>query len=250
MGKSQLKKLGKIIEYVLLYRPDEFGVFLNDDGSLPIKDLMWALHEESGWRHIRPVHLKELVYSGLPLAFTLGETCVRPVGAVGHTVSATPQQTLFIAVRRKSYPVILEHGLRPGSRPYVPLATTEDMAFRIGKRRDPKPILLTVHAIKAHNSGHQFYRCGELLYLVESLTPSFFSGPVMPEAPELRKVIRAKPQKTKEPDSLQVAGSFLLDPARDPDLMRRQRRKEDEKRTRQRRQERQGKKRGRRSQKH
>jgi putative RNA 2'-phosphotransferase len=246
MGKRQLKEMAKIIEYVLLYRPDEFGLFLNDDGSLPIKDLMWALHEESGWKHIRPVHLKELAYSGLPLAFTVGETHLMPVGAADHTEPATPQQVLFIAVRRKGYPVILKQGLRPGGRPYLPLATTEDMALRIGKRRDPKPILLTVHAMKAHDSGHQFFRCGEFLYLVESLPPSFFSGPPLAEPAEPRKVSRAKPQKTQEPDSLHAAGSFLLDPSRDPDLMRRQRRKEDEKRTRQRRQERQGKKRGRR----
>jgi hypothetical protein len=69
--KYQLKELRKIIEYILLYRPDEFGLFLDDDDSLPIKELMWALHEETGWKHIRLGHLKELAYSGLELAFTL-----------------------------------------------------------------------------------------------------------------------------------------------------------------------------------
>jgi RNA:NAD 2'-phosphotransferase (TPT1/KptA family) len=40
MKKYQVQELGKIIEYILFYRPDEFGLFLDDDGSLPIKELM------------------------------------------------------------------------------------------------------------------------------------------------------------------------------------------------------------------
>jgi len=165
--KYQLKELGKLIEYILLHRPDEFGLFLDDDDSLPIKELMWALHEETGWKHIRLGHLKELAYSGLELAFTLEETQIRPKREVSKTASDTlPPRLLFFGARRKAYPVILKHGLRPGSRLYVPLATTEEMALRIGKRRDPKPILLTVHAAQAHDSGHLFFTCGDLLYLV------------------------------------------------------------------------------------
>jgi hypothetical protein len=57
--KYQLKELGKLIEYILFHRPDEFGLFLDDDDSLPIKELMWALHEETGWKHIRLGHLKD-----------------------------------------------------------------------------------------------------------------------------------------------------------------------------------------------
>ena len=47
MGKYQLKELGKIVEYILLHRPDEFGLFLDDDGSLPITELMWALNHQA-----------------------------------------------------------------------------------------------------------------------------------------------------------------------------------------------------------
>ena len=33
MKKYQLKELGKLIEYILFHRPDEFGLFLDDDDS-------------------------------------------------------------------------------------------------------------------------------------------------------------------------------------------------------------------------
>ena len=114
MKKYQSKELGKLIEYILFHRPDEFGLFLDDDDSLPIKELMWALHEETGWKHIRLGHLKELAYSGLELAFTLEETQIRPKREVSKTASDTlPPQLLFFGARRKAYPVILKHGLRP-----------------------------------------------------------------------------------------------------------------------------------------
>ncbi|MFA9433433.1 MAG: RNA 2'-phosphotransferase [Deltaproteobacteria bacterium] len=242
--KYQSKELGKLIEYILFHRPDEFGLFLDDDDSLPIKELMWALHEETGWKHIRLGHLKELAYSGLELAFTLEETQIRPKREVSKTASDTlPPQLLFFGARRKAYPVILKHGLRPGSRLYVPLATTEEMALRIGKRRDPKPILLTVHAAQAHDSGHPFSTCGDLLYLVKTLPAPFLSGPPLREPPPSRKIPKKEPPKPLKSEVPEMTGSFLLDPERDPDPMRRQRRKREKEQKRQRTKERRDKKR-------
>ncbi|MBW2624666.1 MAG: RNA 2'-phosphotransferase, partial [Deltaproteobacteria bacterium] len=213
MKKHQLKELGKLIEYILFHRPDEFGLFLDDDDSLPIKELMWALHEETGWKHIRLGHLKELAYSGLELAFTLEETQIRPKREVTKTTSDTlPPRLLFFGARRKAYPVILKHGLRPGSRPYVPLATTEEMALRIGKRRDLKPILLTVQTAQAHDSGHPFFTCGDLLYLVKTLPALFLSGPPLREPPPSRKIPKKEPPKPLKPEVPEMPGSFLLDP--------------------------------------
>jgi putative RNA 2'-phosphotransferase len=234
VGKYKLKELGKIVEYILQHRPDEFGLFLNDDGSLPIKELMWALHEEAGWKHVRHGHLKELAYSGLQFAFTVEEKHIRPQNTPSQALLETaPPRLLYFAARRKAYPVILKHGLRPGGRAYVPLATTEDLARRIGRRRDPKPILLTILAASAHDSGHRFFNCGELLYLVNNLPPPFLSGPPIRETPQHLKVSRPTRTEAQEPEIPQMIGSFLLDPDRDPDLMRRQRRKQQKDRKRQ-----------------
>ena len=246
MRKYQLQELRKIIEYILFYRPDEFGLFLDDDGSLPIKELMWALHEEEGWKNIRLGHLKELAYSNLESPFTLEENCIKPTPAKKQTNSAAaPPRLLYFAARRRTYPVILEHGLRPGGRPYVPLATTEQIALRIGRRRDPKPILLTIHAVQAHDKGHVFYRCGELLYLVRTLPPTFLSGPPLREPSKPPKVSRPKAPEPSKIDLPEMIGCFLLDPARDPDPMRRERRKKDKELKRQRSRERRLKKSGR-----
>ncbi|MFP3871048.1 MAG: RNA 2'-phosphotransferase, partial [Syntrophobacteria bacterium] len=178
MAKQRLKELAKIIEYILLHRPDEFGLFLDSDGSLPIKELMWALHEESSWGHVRRGHFKELAHSGLQLAFSIEDSCIRPkIPPERPAPVVTPPKLLFYAVRRKAYPVVLRQGLRPAGRRYLPLATTREMALRIGRRRDEKPVPLTIHAARAHDSGHQFIGCGELLLLVKEMPVRFFSGP-------------------------------------------------------------------------
>ncbi len=243
MGRHHLKKLGKIIEYILLHRPDEFGLFLNDDGGLPIKELLWALHEEAGWKHVRIGHLKEVSHSDLRLAFTVDESLISPKRASSTArPSEVPPRLLFFAAKRKAYPVILKHGLRAGGRPYLPLATTKEMAYRIGKRRDPKPILLIVQSAQAHDSGHKFFNGGEFIYLVKTLPPTFISGPPLREAPQPRR--GSRPSITApEAESAPMAGSFVLDPARDPDLMRRQRRKQKQDRKRQISQERRSKRR-------
>jgi putative RNA 2'-phosphotransferase len=244
--KYQLQELGKLIEYILLYRPDEFGLFLDDDGSLPIKELMWAFHEEEGWKHIRLGHLKELAYSQFESSFTLEENCIKPKQPREQICSTTvPPRLLFHAARRKAYLVILKHGLKPAGRPYVPLATTEEAALRIGRRRDPKPILLTVQAAQAHDKGQVFYLCGKFLYLVKTLPPSFLSGPPVRESSKPAKVSRPKVAEPRKVDVPEMVGSFLLDPARDPDPMRRERRKRDKERKRQRSRERRLKRSGR-----
>lgn len=244
--KYQLQELGKIIEYILLYRPDEFGLFLDEDGSLPIKELIWALHEEEGWKHIRLSHLKELVCSQFEPAFTLQGNYIKAKEPRERISSTTaPPRLLFYAAKRKAYPVILKHGLKTAGRPYVPLATTEEIALRIGKRRDPKPILLTIHAARAHEKGEVFSLCGELLYLVKALPPPFLSGPPLREPAKGARISRPKAPESRKVAVPEMTGSFLLDPARDPDPMRRERRKKDKELKRQRNRERRLKRSGR-----
>jgi len=217
MGKHQLKELARIIDYILCRRPDEFGLFPDDDGSLPVKDLIWALHEERGWAYVRQAHLKELAYSGLQVNFSLDDARIRPKAPSPVRPAATdPPRLLFHGARRQAYQTILEHGLRPGGRAHLVLATTEEMALRIGKRRDAKPVLITVHAARAHEAGHQFLRCGELLYLVRELPATFLAGPPLEQVRPPAKAPRKSPG-TADPGVWQTPGSFLLDPSRSPD---------------------------------
>jgi putative RNA 2'-phosphotransferase len=101
-----------------------------------------------------------------------------------------------------------------GQRPFVILADTPDMALRVGRRRDPEAVLLTIHAEKAESRGKLFQRFQEHLYLVDSLSPDLFTGPPLPkEKPEKEK--KKEPAQTK-PSA--TPGSFAVRPEFIPGL--------------------------------
>ena len=48
-----LIKFSKFLVYILGRKPDEFGLVPDKDGFVKIKELLKAINEEDGWRHIR-----------------------------------------------------------------------------------------------------------------------------------------------------------------------------------------------------
>ena len=61
--RQAVDKLSKLIVYMLGRQPDEFGLLPDENGYVKIKDLMKALGEEPGWRHVRLNHIREVTYS-------------------------------------------------------------------------------------------------------------------------------------------------------------------------------------------
>lgn len=223
--KQQRESLGRFLAYVLGHRPDEFGLVPDEEGFVSLKDLLKALSEEEGWRFVRRSHINDMMReTGQPsfeirdnrMRLSPGETTL----TLGPYEVAEPPARLYYAARRKAHPVILERGLIPAGRPHVQLSTTEEMALRLGKRRDPNPILLTVQAGRASEQGTVFYRPQELIYLVEAIRPDFIVSPPLPkEKPVVEKKKKKEPQTPTLPET---PGSFFWDPAgeHDPRLER------------------------------
>ena len=211
--RQKIVGLHKFLLYVLSRRPDEFGLFLDQDGSLEIKELLQALHEEPDWRYVRRSHLLDIFLVDPSPGFEVGESRIRITEPSLVSVPvvyppADPPKVLYHGVRRRAYPALLQHGLRPTNRPYAPLAVTREMALRIGRRRDPEPVVVEVRALEAGERGAAFWRVHELLFLTDGVVPEWLSGPPLPKEPE-----KAEPKKPKPQPQVQPAGSFYLDPA-------------------------------------
>jgi putative RNA 2'-phosphotransferase len=114
-----------------------------------------------------------------------------------------PPALLYCAVRRRAHPVILKRGLTPNKGPWVILALKEEMALRMGRRRDPDPVLVKVRAREAAHHGIRFLAtAGGHLALTESVPPAhLLCPPLPPEAP--------KPSPRRPPS--EPAGSFYLE---------------------------------------
>jgi len=218
--KKDPENLLKLMTYVLERHPDEFGLVPDDDGFIRMKDLIKAITEEPGWGFVRQSHINEVLMTFRDHSFFVEEDRIRAMTAQESAVrvaGVTPPKLLYHCVRRTAYPVVYERGISPMGRHHVFLATTDALALRIGKRRDPKPVLLTVQALRASQQGVAFSRQGEAIYLVDNIPVGLFSGPPLPKEKEESK-------KRKEP-SIQVtpefaSGSFLLDMERSEELHR------------------------------
>jgi len=208
LARHRPKQLAKLLEYILGRRPDEFGLVPDSDGFVPLKELLQSVGEEEGWSYVRLADIREVLMID-PKRFETAPEGIRmnPGRALPHSLKpqpAVPPEILYYGARQKAYPHILNRGLSPTRHPLVVLATTEQLALRIGRRRDPKPFLVKIHAARAHQDGIAFLRLGELLYLVESLAATYLEGPPIPSE-------KPAPRKTPQKETYRPAGAFEID---------------------------------------
>jgi len=226
--KHQKRRLSRMLAYVLGHRPDEFGLFPDENGFIPLKELLMALQEEEGWSFVRESHITDLIREPEETRLELKDKMIRvrleDTGLeIGPFPAVLPPKVLYHAARRKGYPSILEHGLKPiGGHPYAALFETREMALRVGHRRDPDPVLLTIQADLAVKQGIVFHRPQESIYLVENMDPAFVSGPPLPKEKEPPEKKKQAPPPAEPP----TPGSFILEPDRGPRPERRKKSKD------------------------
>ena len=207
---KSVKTLAKFVAYILERRPDEFGLVIDSDGYIRIKELLKALNEEKGFRHVRRSHLNEILYSNMNPPFEIVGNRIRAKNRghlPAHDTARDLPKLLYTCIRRKAHPFVKDKGIFPSRYHQVVLSPNRDLAERMGKRSDPEPIVLTVHVQKSIDYGVRFYQAGGLLLLADSIPPDCFTGPALPkEKPEKLKQVQDNSVKQTE-----AAGSFLVD---------------------------------------
>jgi putative RNA 2'-phosphotransferase len=220
--RRQPKQLGKLLHYILGHRPDEFGLVPDQNSFVPLKELHQAIREEEGWSFVRLADIRETLMIQPERFEVVGDRIrLRPTEISGPLVDrepVVPPEFLYYGARQKAYPHILRKGLFPTRYPYVCLASQEELALRIGRRRDPNPVLIAVYAAKACEEGIHFSRVQELIYLAESLAPSYLEGPPIPKEKPL-------PKKTPKPPTYEPPGSIEMDVQSIPKRLGREREK-------------------------
>ena len=211
--QQSTRRLEKFIVYVLGRRPDEFGLVPEADGWVKLKDLLKAINEEDGWRYVRRSHFDEIVLTQPAPEIEINDNRVRARFREHLPVPQPvdgPPKLLYTCIRRRAYFVVLEKGIAAAEGEKVVLAASPDLALRIGKRRDPHPVLLTVNVEQALTHGIALLRFGELIYLADAIPSGCFTGPPLPK----EKPVAAKPAVEPERASRHDAGTFVLDPRR------------------------------------
>ena len=221
--RHHVTALSKLMRYILRHRPDEFGLVLDEDGFVSVKELQQAVAEEAGWSHVRRSHITEVVLTSDRERFEIEDERIR--ATYGHSTPHTiryeptePPQTLYHGTRRKTYPHILQKGLDPMGRTYVHLAASSELAERIGRRRDPHPVLVEIQARRASEDGIVFYQANPLIYLADHIPPDYITGPSVSKVlPEKKQTEKRQPKKREEhPVERELPGSVLLSMRMEP----------------------------------
>lgn len=207
--QQRRESLAKLLEYILCRRPDEFGLVLDREGRLAVKDLLRALAQEEGWGYVRRPHLAEVVNLLRPGALAMDQThiwAVQPKPADRRSIEpAWPPPLLYRAITAKSHEVVAAKGLQPQEAQELILAADPDFARRLGQRRDPQALVVIIQAQNAAKHGVEFWPYGEGLYLSGAIAPEFLQLPAAPKKPA------TKPAPEKRPPELPAPGSVLLD---------------------------------------
>jgi putative RNA 2'-phosphotransferase len=226
MAKKHIRKvdtLSRLMHYILGNRPDEFGLVPDQEGFIPIKELLKVILEEPHMAYVRESHVNEVILHDRGDLFEVVERKIRSkkrsfIPLEGQDALPSPPKLLFKAVKRKAYPAVLKHGLLPGAGNHVVMTTDHDLAIRIAHRQDQRPVIFEIWAKAASESGTAFFPFGDSLYVADRVPAQFIKGPPLPkDLPEQREPVREK----KEP----TPGSFVLDPDKDLDRARRERAK-------------------------
>lgn len=204
----QLEDLAKILTYILCHRPDEFGLVLSEDGFLPVKRLLQALSAEPGWGQVRRHHLEQLAALLHPPRFELAGDRIRGVAPgpahLRRPPGELPPILLYAAIPPKAHERVFEAGLKAPPGRKLLLAVTPDRALKLGRRRSPGPILVTIQAEKAAQRGVVLQGYGKGLYLAEEVPREFLQL-----APPPQK--REKPRPEKAPPPPPLSGTVVLD---------------------------------------
>ena len=203
MIKKQSEQLSRFLQYMLGRAPDEFGIYLDAEGWCKLKHVLQVLSEEDGWKHIRHGNIREIFVLTNQHGLEMKNDNIRVIDRSNNPVPTEITQLpklLYTYVRQRAYPHVHKKGVMPlGEKEYVVMAADEQMAMRMGKRIDPKPVKLKVHTHSLVSNGGTIWQYGESLFLTTYVPSDCFYGPPLPEDQP-----RSKKQKSKEKDSAQT----------------------------------------------
>jgi putative RNA 2'-phosphotransferase len=214
----QLEDLAKILTYVLCHRPDEFGLVLDPEGFVSVKQLLQALAAEGGFSQARRHHLEQLAGLLQPPRFELAGDKIRglvPSPADLRRPGESPPTLLYLAIPPKAHERVFEYGLKAPPGHELLLAYTRELALKLGRRRSPDPILVTVQAQAAARVGVAFVGYGENLCLAQEIPRPFLQlAPPPQKQPEKPKPEKASPPRPLPGTVVLDLPDFLQKPAR------------------------------------
>ena len=206
------EKLSKFLAYILGRRPDEFGLVLENDGFVKIRELLKVLSEEEGFGYARKSHLEEIVKIVWEPPIEINDNSIRAVSRnlLPETVpvdSETVPTLLYTCIRRRAHAHVLEKGIAPSGYNRVVMTSDKELAEKIGKRIDKTPVMAIINSRQLIDAGVIVLKSGECLFQADYIPVDCFTVPPLPKE-KPKKESKEKPAKEK---TQHLPGSFILE---------------------------------------
>ncbi|MBD5452855.1 MAG: RNA 2'-phosphotransferase [Lachnospiraceae bacterium] len=175
---NQFENLSKEISYALRHAPWEYELEMDEEGWVPIGQLLEALHRAEKWKNICEADLSKMIEESEKKRHEIKDGKIRAF--YGHSIpmkilkeEKMPPDILYHGTARRFMSSIMENGLLPQSRQYVHLSQDIETAENVGKRHDDKPCILKIDAKRAWNEGIKFYLGNEKVWLADAIPSEY-----------------------------------------------------------------------------
>lgn len=169
-----MEELSKEISYALRHAPWEYNLEMDEDGWVPVIQLLSALHMSEKWKDINENSLIEMIMKSKKKRHEIKNGKIRAF--YGHSIpmkilkdEKCPPNYLYHGTARRNLDFIKEKGLLPQNRQYVHLSQDIETAQNVGKRHDDRPIILLINAKEAYEGGIKFYYGNEKVWLADNV---------------------------------------------------------------------------------
>ena len=167
------------MSHALRHEPWLYELEPDDEGWVPVDALIGAVRTQAQQcGDVDGAAIDDVVRNSSKQRFEIEDGRIRAL--YGHSVpgrlikrSAVPPKLLFHGTSPGSERLITADGLRPMSRQFVHLSTDRAVALEVGRRKSNQPVVLRVHAGKAHTAGVRFLVGNDAVWLADHVPSEF-----------------------------------------------------------------------------
>lgn len=166
-----LDNISKYLSFILRHRPDDIGLVLDEHGYAVVDELL--VKSISRFDNFDKSLLAEVVADDKKGRYEYNEDFTKIRACQGHSievnlqlVNTEPPEFLYHGTSKKSYDLIKSSGIQKRNRHHVHLTDNSETATIVGARHG-KPIVITIPAKKMYDSGIEFYKSANGVWLVD-----------------------------------------------------------------------------------
>ncbi|MBS1697561.1 MAG: RNA 2'-phosphotransferase [Actinobacteria bacterium] len=171
--------LSRVVSHALRHEPWLYELELDEEGWVPVGQLLTALHEKGGaWQRVDRDALARMLVNATKRRHEIDGERIRALyghsvpGRV-HKLPSEPPAVLFHGTAPETWPEIESSGLLPMARQFVHLSVDRAVALSVGRRKSERPVIVEVDAKAAASSGVVFYEGNDLVWLAASVPSRF-----------------------------------------------------------------------------